>query len=112
MNPVSGLISSLKRKAVALVPAPCLFVLTDAAQPDLVRQLPACEAEEPSPQALALIGRCDHELVEVESREVQGQHAGDGPAIIGDKQTPAVLDLPTQPRAQVAQQAVTGLREP
>src|SRR3954471_15124880 len=55
----------LERKAFALVPAPGLFILAHAAQPDFIRQMLAREGEQSPPETAALIFRHHKQLVEI-----------------------------------------------
>src|SRR3974390_166916 len=43
---------------------------------------------------------------------MQRQHAGNGAVLIGDKKTPALLDLERNARAQFRQQKIAGALEP
>ena len=66
MRPVVGSICFLlEHKAFALVPAPGLFVLAHAAQPDFIRQLLPREGEQLPPETVALILRRHEQLVEI-----------------------------------------------
>src|SRR5712691_13565080 len=62
-----------KDKTLALIPAPRLLVLADAAQRNFIRQMLPREREQPAPEVLTLIVRRDEQLVEIEIRQMQRQ---------------------------------------
>src|SRR3954471_9663686 len=98
----------LERKAFALVPAPGLFVLAHAAQPDFIRQVLARKSEQLAPQAVALIFRRHKQLVEIAFGHVQREHRRQHTIVIGDVKAPALFDFHRNTRAQFRQQGIAG----
>src|SRR2546423_1162391 len=82
-----------ENETLALIPAPSLFILAHAAQPDFVGQMLAREREQSPAEVLALIFWRNEQHVEIEGRQMQGQHRRELPVVIGDKQAPALLDF-------------------
>src|SRR6202008_3938988 len=99
----------LEHTALALVPAPGLFVPADAAKDDFVRQMRSREGEQLSAERTALIVRRDEQLVEIEFWQMQRQHGGEGATVVGDEQTPTLLDFLRNTGAQFREQEVAGL---
>src|SRR5579871_4855628 len=89
----------LEHKSLALIPAPGAFVLAHAAQPDLIRQLVAREAEQTLAEPVALILGRDEQLIEVGVAQSKGQHGRDRAVVVGHIEAPAVLDLAGNARA-------------
>src|SRR5262249_18524364 len=90
-----------KDETFALVPAPSLLVLADAAQGNLVRQMRPRKGEKRSTKRAALISRRYEQLIEIALRQMQGQHGRKGAVIVGDKQGPAPFNLPRDTRAEL-----------
>src|SRR6266702_4653157 len=102
----------LEHKTFALIPAPCFFIFAHAAQQDFMRQLLSRESEQSAPEVLALIFRCDEQLVQVELGQMQRQHRRERSVIVSNKQAPAFLDFERDPRAQLRQQKIACRFEP
>src|SRR3954465_13287121 len=83
----------LEHKAFTLVPAPGLFILAHAAQPDFIRQVLARKSEQLAPQTVALIFRRHEQLVEIAFGHVQREHRRQHAVVIGDVEAPAHFDF-------------------